>query len=367
MTDSEKRVEDESMTDKADASDISIVDLLSASETTDEDNTTSVLNDDEEQREQGILDMGVLISELAQNARSLSSMPPTPVPPPPQAQNGSTIAFAVLGLSILIAAVVVYFAFRNGGNQKSEEFVKLQAQLTQITEAQTEQEQVRLKEKLALEEAAGEAAAAKTALEQEISAEKAAFETVAQKETIEQVVEGSVARAAAPARNRNRKTPKEAVELDVNSATPNAVSGQGGNDKSEKAEPSERETTGEKTGSDELDTLLGGSNPEKKQDNEGKAAVGEADDGIPRRPGKEDVKEVMGTVVSKAKTCSKYSTGTVQVRITVGNDGRVAKSETLGSFANTTAGKCVEMIARTAKFTQFKDTSFSFTYPVILQ
>ena len=75
----------------------------------------------------------------------------------------------------------------------------------------------------------------------------------------------------------------------------------------------------------------------------------------------------MGPVAARAKACSKYSTGTVQLRVTVGNNGRVKSSKAMGSFAGTTAGKCVEMLARTAKFNPFTDPSFTFTYPVILK
>jgi hypothetical protein len=39
----------------------------------------------------------------------------------------------------------------------------------------------------------------------------------------------------------------------------------------------------------------------------------------------------------------------------------------MGSFANTTAGKCVEMMARTAKFPKFSDPTFTFTYPITLR
>jgi hypothetical protein len=51
----------------------------------------------------------------------------------------------------------------------------------------------------------------------------------------------------------------------------------------------------------------------------------------------------------------------------VGNDGKVRTAEALGAFAGTTAGKCVEMLAKTARFPKFSDPTFSLTYPITLK
>ena len=59
----------------------------------------------------------------------------------------------------------------------------------------------------------------------------------------------------------------------------------------------------------------------------------------------------MGPVKARAqKMCAKYSTGVVQVQVVVGSNGRVKSATPKGAFANSTAGKCVAMQSRTAKF-----------------
>ena len=88
---------------------------------------------------------------------------------------------------------------------------------------------------------------------------------------------------------------------------------------------------------------------------------------LPKTPSKADVKSVMGRVTARAAKCSKYSKETVQVKLVVGSNGRVKKATAQGSAAGTTAGKCVEMLARTAKFPKFADPSFTVIYPVVLR
>lgn len=113
----------------------------------------------------------------------------------------------------------------------------------------------------------------------------------------------------------------------------------------------------------ELDALLGGSPKRPQVTNSAPAATSDQTD----TPSKAVVRSAMNPVVAKAKSCSRFSTGTVQLKVTVGSNGRVQESSALGSFANTTAGKCVEMMARTAKFPKFSEPSFTFTYPVVLR
>ena len=118
-----------------------------------------------------------------------------------------------------------------------------------------------------------------------------------------------------------------------------------------------------KSGTSELDSLLSGQKKEK-----GKPKTAPADD-VPKKPTKAEVKKAMGPVqVRSQKSCAKYSTGTVQVQVVVkGSNGRVKSASPKGAFAGNQAGKCVAMMARSAKFPKFSDSTFSFTYPIILK
>ena len=111
-----------------------------------------------------------------------------------------------------------------------------------------------------------------------------------------------------------------------------------------------------------MDSLLKG--PKEKE----KPKTAPADD-TPKKPTKADVKKAMGPVQARAqKSCAKYSTGTVQVQVVVtGKNGRVKAATPKGAFAGNQAGKCVAMMARSAKFPKFSDSTFSFTYPIILK
>jgi hypothetical protein len=96
-------------------------------------------------------------------------------------------------------------------------------------------------------------------------------------------------------------------------------------------------------------------------------ARGSSDRGLSKRPGREDISAAMGPVAREATACSKYASGTVQLRITVASDGKVEKCRSLGGFADTRTGKCVEDLAKTAKFHKFEDQSFTFTYPITVR
>lgn len=118
-----------------------------------------------------------------------------------------------------------------------------------------------------------------------------------------------------------------------------------------------------KPAANELDSLLGGG----QKDAEPKKEAAAAGSGLPSQPDRADVQKAMGSVTTRAQACSKYSTGTIQLKLTVGNNGKVKSAEALGAFAGTTAGKCVEMLARAAKFPKFSDPTFSVTYPITLK
>ncbi len=88
---------------------------------------------------------------------------------------------------------------------------------------------------------------------------------------------------------------------------------------------------------------------------------------LPKTPSRGDVKNAMRPIASQAAKCSKYSKGTVKLKITVGSNGRVTSSSPVGGTAGATAGNCVAMIARKAKFPKFSNPSFTFNFPVKLK
>jgi outer membrane biosynthesis protein TonB len=92
-----------------------------------------------------------------------------------------------------------------------------------------------------------------------------------------------------------------------------------------------------------------------------------AADGLPASPSRGDVKSAMRPIQAKASTCAKYSKGTVKLKVVVGSNGRVKSSKVVGGSADGTAANCVAMIARTAKFPAFSNSTFSFNYPVTLK
>ncbi len=118
---------------------------------------------------------------------------------------------------------------------------------------------------------------------------------------------------------------------------------------------------GKQTGQEELSDLLGSgkSAPSKKEKASSSGGGG--------KPTRAEVKAAMRPVSRQAKSCSKFAQGTVQLRVTVGGNGRVKQSKAMGSFSGTNAGKCVATIAKGAQFSPFSGPSFSFTYPVRLQ
>ena len=115
------------------------------------------------------------------------------------------------------------------------------------------------------------------------------------------------------------------------------------------------------TGIDALDALI--RTPKKEEEQPRKTSAGSSK----TKPSKADINKAMAPVDARAQSCAKYSTGIVKVMMVVGGDGRVKSSKASGSLASTNAGKCVEMIARTAKFDPFSDSSFTFTHSFALK
>lgn len=86
-----------------------------------------------------------------------------------------------------------------------------------------------------------------------------------------------------------------------------------------------------------------------------------------KRPSRSEIMSAMGPVASQASSCARFAKGTVQIRITVASDGRVQSARSLGGFAGTNTGQCVEAAAKTARFPSFDGSPFTFTYPITIR
>ena len=289
--------------------------------------------------------------------------------PPPHRSRTAPI-FIALG----IVAVIVVFAVSMMNRQQSE---KQAANLVEIAKlrAETEKELGRMREAEAARKLA-EAAAISQAQHQETIVASANPNEAAKK--VDEPAENEV---AATSNNDAEKSPetqseelpppakKKAGKSSTRTKRAHASSRPKPTQVASVATPQVKDSVVEtpktpvndKTG--ELDALLSGSTKRPIPERASSSDSG----GMPNIPTKSQVKAAMGPVAAKAKSCSRFSTGTVQLQVTVGNNGRVKESKALGSFANTTAGKCVEMMARTARFSKFSESAFTFTYPVILR
>jgi hypothetical protein len=188
-------------------------------------------------------------------------------------------------------------------------------------------------------------------MEEKMAALKAELEAAQKKDEDLAAKEEEAASKAKTKKDKPKKTTTKPKKVDT---TPKTVTPKKKTEKkTEKKKP---------TGTSELDSLLSGSKEKEKP------KTAPADD-TPKKPTKAEVKKAMGPVQARAqKSCAKYSTGTVQVQVVVkGSNGRVKSATPKGAFAGNQAGKCVAMMSRSAKFPKFADSTFSFTYPIILK
>jgi len=116
---------------------------------------------------------------------------------------------------------------------------------------------------------------------------------------------------------------------------------------------------------DQIDSLLTGGVDKKPAAPKMEVAAA-VDDGIPDKLSREQINEGMRSISDKVRSCSRYGTGTVNVEVTIGNNGKVSSAKPLDAFANTPAGNCVAMMVRTARFPVFKRPTIVLTYPFVL-
>ncbi len=262
--------------------------------------------------------------------------------------------FALIAVVIVAVLAIGYFATRNGDDDGIKAALEAERAALEADRKANQDAMAQMMAKLAemdRDKGSADEATSKemAALKAELEAAKAKDADLAAKEA-EAAAQKEEEAAKAKTDKPKKTTTKPKKKVDApKTVTPKK--------KVEKKKPTK------KSGTSELDSLLSGPKKEK-----GKPKTAPAND-LAKKPTKAEVKKAMGPVQVRAqKSCAKYSTGTVQVQVVVkGSNGRVKAANPKGAFAGNQAGKCVAMMARSAKFPKFSDSSFSFTYPIILK
>lgn len=369
------------------AEDMSLADLLGGGDDSSGDKPTRV-DHREDEPDSGMVNLAKMVAGSSVEAAKTPSIMPPPADPTgsqpigdpsgvvqtqagvvaAQGQkkgSGPIIALIVVVL-LAAAAIIGYMATREEPKQDDAAAIAA-AKAAEAFKAELEAE--RLANRKAMEDMMAKMAALsekKTDGENEGASE----EDAAKLEELQKQMEEAKAKEEELAKKAEEAQKEEAAPKKASSAPKKTSSGDSTPAKKadptpkKKADPAPKaDTSTKKTGTDELDSLLGGGKKE-----EAKAPEKKADDGIPNTPSKPDITKAMGPVQARAQqSCAKYSTGTVQVQMVVGSNGRVKSASPKGAFAGNQAGQCVAMMARSAKFPKFKDPSFSFLYPIILK
>jgi hypothetical protein len=399
-----------------DGEDMSLADLLGGDIGDDAEAPKRVDQRDDEP-DSGMVNLAKMVADSSvETAKTPSIMPPPAAPadqtgrtdttgqvaaaPAPVAQEkkSSGPIYALIAV-VVIAAIVVVVVMMSGGDEGKGDDAANQALLAKFEAL--EKEQKAFEEKMAAVEAERkQAEEAKTALQAQlagmaakgdggnISAEEQAKMDEIQKQLDEaKAKEEELAKEAEEAEQKAAEAKKKAADTKKKSGS-SKVASSGGKKDTGKKDTGKKDTgkkdtgkkgtgkkdtgkkdtgkkdTGKKGSAAELDSLLGGGEKKKDAPKETKPA-GPA---LPRQLSQAQVKSGMMPVQARAqKMCAKYSTGVVQVKLVIGGNGRVKSANPKGAFANSTAGKCVAMQARTAKFPKFSDASQSVLFPISLK
>lgn len=278
---------------------------------------------------------------------AVSDIPPAAV----RAKRGYTLPVIVVVALLIVSATVAIVVAQKKKASAHEEAQKLKVALLQ---AQIEQFQ-------GSTEPPAPEPVLEPVKEQKLRQEEVEIPPVASEQVESEEIEEIESEEAEEAEVETKQARKEEKKAGGrNRATKRAASS--GVSKSQETKKETKKDTKKKTkrsGEDELDRLLGvGSS--KKANKRGSS-------GTPGKPSRADIKAAMKQVAGRAKACSRFAKGTVQLKMTIAGKGHVKASRVVGSFANTQAGDCVKKVARSAKFQKFSDPSFTFIYPVILR
>ncbi len=367
---------------KPEAEDMSLADLLGA-DVSEEPSAARRVEARKDEPDSGMVNLARMVAgSSVETAKTPSIAPPPPGPGPAADSTGSqavpvhagaqvaaaphksSAAIWVLVIAVIaLGGVGIYFVSQPKDEPKDDgkDDSVTQALLARFEEQ--ERKRLEAEERIAalmakLEaQTKGDASAvdqaAKAALEKEIAEAKLVQEEAAKK------AEEAKAKAGGSKASGGTK-----VASTGGSKKPAAEPAPKPEKKPAAAEPKPEKKPATGGSQSELDSLLGS----KKSGGTEKPAAAPADS-TPAQLDKADIQKAMAPVAAKAQTmCAKYSTGSVQVKVVVaGGTGRVQKAQTVGAFANSTAGNCVAALAKTAKFPKFKDATQSFTYPIVLK
>jgi hypothetical protein len=382
------------------ADDMSLADLLGGGEGKSEDESPRRVEHREDEPDSGMVNLAKMVAASSIEVAKTPSMAP---PPPPSAdqsgvrpvpaadpsgvvatqgaplaapmqpmQKKSNAAVYALIAVVVIAAVIIGIVLMKQGDGDDKALDKMMAELQAKAEADrkaAEEKEALLLAKLEEMSKASSGGGAVSAADQakmdavkaELDAAKAEKEAAAKK--AEEAKSGSSAGTTTKTSEKPKKETTTASTETKKTTTKTDTAASSGTAAKATEKPTETAKTG--SGASELDSLLGSGAKEKPA--EEKPAAKAADE-LPKQPSKEQVTAAMAPIKAKAQaSCAKYSTGTVQVSMVVSSAGKVTSAKATGVFANNPAGTCVAMMARSAKFPKFKDPTFTFTYPIVLQ
>ncbi|MDD9968559.1 MAG: hypothetical protein OXR73_20125 [Myxococcales bacterium] len=89
---------------------------------------------------------------------------------------------------------------------------------------------------------------------------------------------------------------------------------------------------------------------------------------LPATPSKQDLVKAMKSLLPAIRACAMGQTGVATVSLAIANSGRVQAARiTDAPFAGTAAGRCIEGVARKARFSRFAQAVFRVRVPLALQ
>ena len=119
-------------------------------------------------------------------------------------------------------------------------------------------------------------------------------------------------------------------------------------------------------GRDSLDDLLDGALKGKRPSRRAAAA---SNDNLPESLSRSQIQAGMRRIKGRVQNCyDRFKVpGQANVKVKIGNTGRVVSSVVKGIFAGTPTGACVLAAVRSARFPRFSGSPISITYPFVLR
>lgn len=137
-----------------------------------------------------------------------------------------------------------------------------------------------------------------------------------------------------------------------------------------KPAPAQRRTAKKRQPRDELDRLLDDPLSARKRSNRpARGAAAPVDKNLPQQLSRSQIVGGMRSVKAGVQRCyDRFKVpGLANVKLKIGNAGRVKDAEVKGRFAGTPTGACVKRAVKKARFPKFQISSMSITYPFMLR